>query len=95
MEVVAQITSHPLPYPRFFYQSLQQTKLKLAITPQPRAAGEPVTVDTSQYMAVTVEGVIQRSGGAGGHPTEVAGVLVQLNCSMQRSLSRPTPRLRT
>eukprot|EP00090_Calanus_glacialis_P010805 TRINITY_DN19273_c0_g1_i1.p1 TRINITY_DN19273_c0_g1~~TRINITY_DN19273_c0_g1_i1.p1 ORF type:complete len:960 (-),score=369.63 TRINITY_DN19273_c0_g1_i1:206-3085(-) len=85
MEVVAQITSHPLPYPRFFYQSLQQTKLKLAITPQPRAAGEPVAVNTSQYMAVKVEGVIQRAGGVRGHPREVAGVVVQLNCSMQKA----------
>eukprot|EP00092_Neocalanus_flemingeri_P013580 GFUD01014645.1.p1 GENE.GFUD01014645.1~~GFUD01014645.1.p1 ORF type:complete len:959 (-),score=367.80 GFUD01014645.1:93-2969(-) len=89
MEVVAQVTSHPLPYPRFFYQSLQQTRLKLAITPQPRAAGEPVAVNTSQYMAVKVEGVIQRSGGAGGHPREVAGVVVQLNCAMQKSQEKP------
>jgi len=90
-EVVAQITSHPIPYPRFFYQSLQQTKLKLAITPQPRAAGEPVAVNTSQYMAVKVEGVIQRSGNSMDHPREVAGILVQLNCSMQKSQEKPVP----
>jgi len=89
MEVVAKLTSHPLPYPRFFYQSLQQTKLKLAITPQPRAAGEPVAVNTSQYMAVKVEGVIQRSGGPAGHFREVAGVVVQLNCAMQKMQEKP------
>ena len=33
-QVVRLITSHPLPYPRFFYQSLQQTRLKLAVSPQ-------------------------------------------------------------
>jgi len=89
MGVVAKITSHPLPYPRFFFQSLQQTKLKLAITPQPRAAGEPVAVNTSQYMAVKVEGVIQRSGGESVHPREVAGVVVQLNCTMQKVQDKP------
>ena len=33
------ITSHPLPYPRFFYQSLQQTRLKLAVSPQVELLG--------------------------------------------------------
>merc|ERR1719516_708525 len=41
-EVVGLLVSHPLPYPRFFFQSLQATRLKLAVSPQPRAAGEPV-----------------------------------------------------
>ena len=36
-------------------------------------------------MAVKVEGVIQRAGGVRGHPREVAGVVVQLNCSMQKA----------
>jgi len=89
MDIVAQVTSHPLPYPRFFYQSLQQTKLKLAITPQPKAAGEPVAVNTSQYLAVKVEGVIQRSGKVTDHPREVAGVVVQLNCALQKAQDKP------
>jgi len=89
MDIVAQVTSHPLPYPRFFYQSLQQTKLKLAITPQPKAVGEPVAVNTSQYMAVKVEGVIQRSGKVTDHPREVAGVVVQLNCALQKVQDKP------
>merc|ERR1719334_1242528 len=89
MDIVAQVTSHPLPYPRFFYQSLQQTKLKLAITPQPKAAGEPVAVNTSQYLAVKVKGVIQRSGKVTDHPREVAGVVVQLNCALQKAQDKP------
>lgn len=82
-EVVALLTSHPLPYPRFFYQSLQQTRLKLAVSPQPRTQGEPVAVNTSQYMAVKVEGVIQRRAARGGR--QVAGVTVQLDSALQRS----------
>ena len=47
---------------RFFYQSLQETRLKISVTPQSRAAGEPVQVNTSQLLAIKVEGVIERSG---------------------------------
>ena len=39
---------------RYFYQSLQETRVKLAVSPQPRAVGEPVAVNTSQYLAVKV-----------------------------------------
>jgi len=84
-EVVAKITSHPFPYPRFFYQSLQQTKIKLQVSPQPRTAGEPVAVNTSQFLAVKVEGVIQRSRDIDQdhHQRQVAGVVVQLSCNLQ------------
>ena len=86
-EVVAKITSHPFPYPRFFYQSLQQTKIKLQVTPQSKTSGEPVAVNTSQFLAVKVEGVIQRSPGSlTGRDRErkVAGVVVQLGSTIQK-----------
>ena len=84
-EVVASITSHPFPYPRFFYQSLQQTRIKLQVSPQPKTSGEPVAVNTSQFLAVKVEGVIQRSRSVKGSKEgrQVAGVVVQLNSVMQ------------
>ena len=86
-EVVAKITSHPFPYPRFFYQSLQQTKIKLQVTPQSKTSGEPVAVNTSQFLAVKVEGVIQRSPASlTGRQRErkVAGVVVQLGSTIQK-----------
>ena len=81
-EVVAKITSHPFPYPRFFYQSLQQTKIKLQVTPQSKTSGEPVAVNTSQFLAVKVEGVIKRTGVL-DRDRKVAGVVVQLGSSIQ------------
>ena len=86
-EVVASITSHPFPYPRFFYQSLQQTKIKLQVSPQPKTSGEPVAVNTSQFLAVKVEGVIQRSRSEDTRTerSRVAAVVVQLHCSMQKA----------
>ena len=38
------LTSVPLPYPRFFFQTLQKTTITLAILPQPRAPGDPISV---------------------------------------------------
>ena len=81
-EVVAKITSHPLPYPRFFFQSLQQTRIKLQVSPQPKTSGEPVAVNTSQFLAVKVEGVIQRSKHS--DRSQVSGVVVQLHSSIQK-----------
>ena len=82
-EVVAKITSHPFPYPRFFYQSLQQTKIKLQVTPQSKSSGEPVAVNTSQFLAVKVEGVIQRSA-VRQRERQLGGVVVQLESTIQK-----------
>ncbi|XP_063608036.1 integrator complex subunit 7-like [Penaeus indicus] len=52
------LTSVPLPYPRFFFQTLQKTTITLALLPQPRTPGDPISVQTSSQLAVKVEGVI-------------------------------------
>lgn len=49
----------PLCFPRFFFQTLQNTAITLAVNPQPRVAGEPVTSTMGQQMAIRVEGIIQ------------------------------------
>ncbi|XP_014282117.1 integrator complex subunit 7 [Halyomorpha halys] len=51
--------------PRYFFQVLQSTSVKLAVTPQPRANGEYITVTSGQQLAVKVEGVIQHGSRAG------------------------------
>ncbi len=62
----AVLLAAPVRYPRFFFQQLQSTSLKLSVTPQPRAAGEPVTVSASQQLAVKVEGVVATAATGGG-----------------------------
>ncbi len=57
----ALLLATPLCYPRFFFQQLQQTSLKLSVNPQPRSAGEPVGISASQQLAVKVEGVVASS----------------------------------
>ena len=43
-ELCLMLIAQPLPFPRYFFQSLQVTNIKLAISPQPKVQGEPVTV---------------------------------------------------
>ena len=51
-QVVELLASEQLCLPRLFFQSLQTTSIKLAVTPQPRNAGEPIAVPSSQHMAI-------------------------------------------
>lgn len=79
------LTSVPLPYPRFFFQTLQKTTITLAILPQPRAPGDPISVQTSSQLALKVEGVI----GHGKRPglfRSVRSVTLAVNSSLT---SRP------
>lgn len=52
----------PICMPRFFFQVLQNTSIKLSISPQPRTAGDPVIVLSGSNLVVKVEGVIQHYG---------------------------------
>lgn len=56
------IANAPLTMPRFFFQVLQSTTIKLSVMPQPRTPGEPVIVNPNTNLVVKVEGVIQHTG---------------------------------
>lgn len=62
INVVELITKSPLLLPRFFFQILQATRIKLSISPQARVAGEPITVQYGSNLVIRVEGVIQHYG---------------------------------
>lgn len=61
LEISKILTEVPLCYPRFFFQSLQSTNIKLAISPQPRASGEPIHVQNNSHLALKVEGIVQHA----------------------------------
>ncbi|XP_047343602.1 integrator complex subunit 7 isoform X3 [Vespa velutina] len=48
-----------LPIPRYFFQALQATSVKLSVSPQPRVLGEPVSVPQGSQLALKVEGVLR------------------------------------
>uniref|UniRef100_A0A8C5P0F2 Integrator complex subunit 7 n=1 Tax=Jaculus jaculus TaxID=51337 RepID=A0A8C5P0F2_JACJA len=49
----------PLSFQRYFFQKLQSTSIKLALSPSPRNPAEPIAVQNNQQLALKVEGVVQ------------------------------------
>lgn len=64
-KIVEMLANASLPIPRYFFQILQSTSVKLAISPQPRVMGEFISVQAGSQLAVKVEGVIQHGMKAG------------------------------
>ncbi|XP_071449800.1 integrator complex subunit 7 [Hetaerina americana] len=80
------LTDTALCFPRFFFQVLQSTSVKLAISPQPRVPGESVFVmgsgggggNTGSQLALKVEGVVQH-GRRPGLFRRVASLLLTVS----------------
>jgi len=53
------LVTTPMCFPRYFFQTLQSTSITLAVSPQPRVNGEPITVNIGSNFVVKVEGVVQ------------------------------------
>ncbi|GLV38008.1 deflated [Carabus blaptoides fortunei] len=68
--------------PRYFFQVLQSTSVKLAISPQPRVAGEFISVQPGSQLAVKVEGVIQHGKRPGLFRT-VNGIIITVTSQLQ------------
>ncbi|GAB1599137.1 integrator complex subunit 7-like [Argonauta hians] len=53
-----QLINTSIGYPRYFFQTLQTTQVKLAISPQPHNSTDPVLVQQDTQLTLKVEGVI-------------------------------------
>lgn len=73
-----------LPVPRFFFQVMQSTSVKLAISPQPRVLGEFISVQSGSQLAVKVEGVIQH-GQKPGLFRKVKEVIITVTSQFQNN----------
>ncbi|XP_041351587.1 integrator complex subunit 7-like [Gigantopelta aegis] len=76
-------------YPRYFFQTLQSTAVKLAVSPQQNANMEPILVHAETHLTLKVEGVIQH----GGRPAfrHVHTVCISVSSNIQsRSTVVPT-----
>ncbi|KAI4458261.1 c1orf73 protein [Holotrichia oblita] len=80
--IVEVLAAASLPIPRFFFQVLQSTSVKLSISPQPRVMGEFISVQSGSQLAVKVEGVIQH-GHKPGLFRKVEGVIVTVTSQFQ------------
>ncbi|XP_012264224.2 integrator complex subunit 7 [Athalia rosae] len=67
-----------LPLPRYFFQALQATSVKLSVSPQPRVLGEPVSVPQGSQLALKVEGVL-RHGRRASLFRSVAAVCISIS----------------
>ncbi|KAB0802821.1 hypothetical protein PPYR_05007 [Photinus pyralis] len=76
------LANSSLPIPRYFFQVLQSTTLKLAISPQPRVLGEFISVQSGSQLAVKVEGIVQH-GQRPGLFRQVKGILVTVTSQLQ------------
>ncbi|KAK2721508.1 integrator complex subunit 7-like [Artemia franciscana] len=62
MSALQLVLLSPFCIPRFFFQALQSTTVKLAVSPSSRLGNEPVSIPYGTLFAMTVEGVIQSKG---------------------------------
>lgn len=67
-----------LPMPRYYFQALQATSVKLSVSPQPRVLGEPVSVPQGSQLALKVEGVL-RHGRRASLYRSVAAVCISIS----------------
>ncbi|KAK0170394.1 hypothetical protein PV328_010962 [Microctonus aethiopoides] len=67
-----------LPMPRYFFQALQATVVKLSVSPQPRVLGEPVCVPQGSQLALKIEGVL-RHGKKASLFRSVAAVCISIS----------------
>ncbi|EDV96038.1 integrator complex subunit 7 [Drosophila grimshawi] len=85
------ITKTPLCLPRYFFQILQSTQIKLSVSPQPRSATEPVIVQSGSNLVIKVEGVLQHISKQQKHFRRVDSV--QLSLTSQLMTPRPVNEL--
>ncbi|KAI7800044.1 integrator complex subunit 7 [Triplophysa rosa] len=77
----------PLSFQRYFFQKLQSTSIKLALSPSPRTPNEPIPVQNNQQLTLKVEGVVQH-GSSPGLFRKIQAVCLKVSSTLQ---TKPGP----
>lgn len=77
----------PLSFQRYFFQKLQSTSIKLALSPSPRNPAEPIVVQSSQQLALKVEGVVQH-GARPGLFRRIQSVCLNVSSTLQTKVGQ-------
>lgn len=77
----------PLSFQRYFFQKLQSTSIKLALSPSPRNPAEPIAVQNNQQLALKVEGVVQH-GSKPGLFRRIQSVCLSVSSTLQSKSSQ-------
>ncbi|XP_017311439.1 integrator complex subunit 7 isoform X2 [Ictalurus punctatus] len=86
-DAVIALLKVPLSFQRHFFQKLQSTSIKLALSPSPRTPNEPIPVQNTQQLTLKVEGVIQH-GFTPGLFRKIHSVCLTASATLQ---SKPAP----
>ncbi|KAK3583159.1 hypothetical protein CHS0354_027572 [Potamilus streckersoni] len=81
-ESAESLTRVPNCFPRFFFQSLQSTALKLAVSPQQNSSLDPVLIQYDTHLTLKVEGVVQH-GSCPGLFRKVHAVKMEVTSNLQ------------
>ncbi|MBN3319465.1 INT7 protein, partial [Atractosteus spatula] len=81
-DAVIALLKVPLSFQRYFFQKLQSTSIKLALSPSPRSLSEPITVQNSQQLTLKVEGVVQH-GSSPGLFRKIQSVCLNVSSTLQ------------
>ncbi|XP_037680271.1 integrator complex subunit 7 isoform X1 [Choloepus didactylus] len=72
----------PISFQRYFFQKLQSTSIKLALSPSPRNPAEPIAVQNNQQLTLKVEGVVQH-GSKPGLFRKIQSVCLNVSSTLQ------------
>ncbi|KAF4099234.1 integrator complex subunit 7 [Onychostoma macrolepis] len=81
-DAVIAILKVPLSFQRYFFQKLQSTSIKLALSPSPRTPNEPIPVQNNQQLTLKVEGVVQH-GSSPGLFRKIQAVCLKVSSTLQ------------
>ncbi|XP_047560047.1 integrator complex subunit 7 isoform X1 [Lutra lutra] len=81
-DAIISLLKVPLSFQRYFFQKLQSTSIKLALSPSPRNPAEPIAVQNNQQLALKVEGVVQH-GSKPGLFRKIQSVCLNVSSTLQ------------
>ncbi|GFN82837.1 integrator complex subunit 7, partial [Plakobranchus ocellatus] len=81
-------------YPRFFFQTLQNTTVKLAVSPQQSQNQEPVSLRADTNLSLKVEGVVQRGDRPALH-RQVKSVIISVSTALVSRNTTVNPNVKT
>uniref|UniRef100_A0A3P8YDD6 Integrator complex subunit 7 n=1 Tax=Esox lucius TaxID=8010 RepID=A0A3P8YDD6_ESOLU len=87
-DAVIALLKVPLSFQRYFFQKLQSTSIKLALSPSPRTPTEPIPVQSNQQLTLKVEGVVQH-GSTPGLFRKIQSVCLNVSSALQSKTGGP------
>ncbi|CAB1340469.1 unnamed protein product [Coregonus sp. 'balchen'] len=87
-DAVIALLKVPLSFQRYFFQKLQSTSIKLALSPSPRTPTEPIPVQNNQQLTLKVEGVVQH-GSTPGLFRKIQSVCLNVSSTLQSKTGGP------